>query len=106
MKQKELHFDEGNDCDMCRNQCLCGRDGDAVGCKRQDAGMKCSYEERDIRMCPVCENEVDREDMNFTKDCHGITYRLVCNHCYERLMEKGYDGELYDETDECLDYEY
>lgn len=102
----EKYFNEGNDCDICRNQYLCGRDGDAIGCRRQDKGMKCNFEERDIRLCPVCEKEVDREDMNFTRDCRGIAYRLVCNDCYDKLMEKGYDGEYYDELDECLDYEY
>lgn len=102
----EKYFNEGNDCDICRHQYLCGRDGDAIGCRRRDAGMRCNFEERDIRMCPVCEKEVDREDMNFTRDCHGIAYRLVCNDCYDKLMEKGYDGRHYDELDECLDYEY
>lgn len=67
---------------------------------------KCRYEEKDIRTCPVCEKEVEREGMNFTRDCHGIIFRLVCNDCYEKLMEKGYDGECYDERDECLDYDY
>ena len=44
--------------------------------------------------------------MLFTHDCHGITYRLVCFECYEKLMEKGYDGEYYSEADECLDDDY
>ena len=54
----------------------------------------------------VCGKEVAREDMLFTHDCHGITYRLVCFDCYEKLMEKGYDGEYYSEAYECLDYDY
>lgn len=58
-------------------------------------------EEKDIRICPVCNKEVERNDMNFTRDCHGITFRLVCNDCWEKLMEKGYDGEYYSEADEC-----
>lgn len=29
-------------------------------------------EEKDIRICPVCNKEVERHDMNFTRDCHGI----------------------------------
>lgn len=62
--------------------------------------------EKDIRICPTCCKEVAREDMLFTRDCHGITYRLVCYECYERLMEKGYDGEYYSEADECLDEDY
>ena len=57
----------------------------------------------DIRPCPVCGKEVSRADMNFTRDCHGITFRLVCWKCYDQLMAKGYDGEYYTELDECLD---
>jgi len=56
----------------------------------------------DVRVCPVCGKEVSRADMYFTRDCHGITYRLVCWECYDKLMEKGYDGEYYTELDECL----
>ena len=57
----------------------------------------------DKRICPTCNKEVDREDMQFTYDCHGIPFRLVCLECHERLMAKGYDGEYYTEADECLD---
>lgn len=46
-------------------------------------------EEKDIRICPTCRKEVPREEMQFTHDCHGITYRLVCFDCYEKLMAKG-----------------
>lgn len=60
----------------------------------------------DIRICPVCEKETERHDMLYTKDCHGITFRLVCHKCYKRLMAKGYDGEYYTEAEECIDYEY
>lgn len=60
----------------------------------------------DIRTCPVCGKEVDRREMSFTKDCHGIPYRLVCWDCYEDLMAEGFDGEYYTEADECLDYDY
>lgn len=60
----------------------------------------------DKRICSNCGREVDRNDMCFTKDCHGIPYRLVCFECYEKLMEDGYDGEYYTELDECLDYDY
>lgn len=58
------------------------------------------------RKCPNCETEVERNDMNFTKDCHGIPYRLVCFRCWEKLMKKGYDGEYYTEADECIDEDY
>ena len=63
-------------------------------------------EDKDIRICPICNKEVERNDMNFTTDCHGIIFRLVCNDCLEKLMEKGYDGEYYSELDECIDYDY
>lgn len=33
--------------------------------------------------CPVCGKEFHREDMDFTRDCHGITFRLVCFDCYD-----------------------
>ena len=61
--------------------------------------------EQNIRTCPVCQKDVKREDMSFTKDCHGIPYRLVCFDCYGKLMEKGYDGQYYTELDENI-YDY
>ncbi len=57
-------------------------------------------EEKDIRLCPVCEREVERADMDYTRDCHGVTFRLVCRKCWKKLMAKGYDGEYYDDTDD------
>ncbi len=81
------------------------RNGLTVACEG-DWGLPCEFEERDIRMCPVCNNEVDREDMDFTRDCHGITFRLVCHRCWERLMSKGYDGEHYTEADEQIEDDY
>lgn len=32
----------------------------------------------DIRTCPVCGHTVQRSDMQFTRDCNGIPFRLVC----------------------------
>lgn len=61
---------------------------------------------QDTRICQCCEKEVDRGEMIFTRDCHGIPFRLVCGECYELLMDGGYDGEHYSEYDECLDYDY
>ncbi len=60
----------------------------------------------DIRVCPCCNRKVDRNDMNYTSDCQGITFRLVCIACYEKLMKKGYDGEYYSEMDEYIDCDY
>lgn len=62
--------------------------------------------EKNIRICPTCEKEVERSDMLFTRDCQGIRFRLVCFNCYERLMAKGYDGAYYTAADECLDLDY
>lgn len=42
----------------------------------------------------------------FTSDCHGIPYRLVCFNCYDKCMEKGYDGEYYTELDEQIEPDY
>ena len=39
-------------------------------------------------------------------DYESIAFRLVCFDCYEKLMAKGYDGQYYDEADECLDEDY
>lgn len=38
-------YNKGNDCDCCNNQYLCGRDGDATGCKCFDRGEPCHYDE-------------------------------------------------------------
>ena len=62
--------------------------------------------EKDIRICQCCNREVERKYMEFTRDCHGIAFRLVCFDCYEKLMAKGYDGQYYTEADECIDEDY
>lgn len=106
MTRKEGYFNEGNDCDMCKHQRMAGHNGDVEECGRRDFGLSCKFEERDIRQCPACGREVDREDMEFTKDCHGIPFRLVCDSCYARLMFKGYDGEYYTDADEQIEDDY
>ncbi len=60
----------------------------------------------DKRECPICKEQVLRSDMNFTRDCQGIPFRLVCYKCYDKLMSKGYDGQYYDERDEQIDDNY
>lgn len=65
--QEMKYFNEGNDCDICKNQLMTGRDGTVEDCRRRQNGLSCRFEERDIRTCPVCEHEVDREEMHFTK---------------------------------------
>lgn len=62
--------------------------------------------ELDIRECPVCRKRVPRADMDFTRDCHGIAFRLVCHRCWQRLMARGYDGEYYTEADERIEPDY
>lgn len=63
--------------------------------------------EDDTRQCPECGKECNRSDMEWTYDCHGIVFRLVCMKCWESIMDnRGFDGEEYDESDECLDYDY
>lgn len=61
---------------------------------------------KDPRICSACEKEVERDDMYYTRDCRGITMRLVCEKCYKKIMAKGYDGVYYTEADECLDFDY
>ena len=39
------YYNKGNDCDTCENQYLCGIDGDKLGCKCQDEGEECNYQE-------------------------------------------------------------
>lgn len=60
----------------------------------------------DIRTCPVCEKEVERNNMLFTSDCHGIPMRLVCFECWNKIMIGGYDGVYYDENDEQIEADY
>ena len=49
----------------------------------------------DIRECACCGKQVERNDMQFTRDCHGIPFRLVCLDCYDKIMdEKGFIKEV------------
>ena len=82
--QEMKYFNEGNDCDICKNQLMTGRDGTVEDCRRRQNGLSCRFEERDIRTCPVCEHEVDREDMYFTKDCHGDMDMDVVEGCWKQ----------------------
>ena len=58
------------------------------------------------RICQVCQKEFLKSSMRWTRDCHGIPFRLVCPECYAVALSKGYDGEYYDETQECIDEDY
>ena len=60
----------------------------------------------DIRICPDCQREVDRADMEFTRDCYGIPMKCVCWKCYEKRMAKGYDGVYYTSADENIEEDW
>ena len=61
----------------------------------------------DMRFCEVCEKEKPREDMCFSRDCHGIPFRLICHDCWQKILEeKGYDGEYYTSADEQIEADY
>ena len=53
----------------------------------------------DMHTCPVCNEKCGKQYMRWTKDCHGVPFRHVCQDCYPAAMEKGYDGELYHEDE-------
>lgn len=102
-----MSYNQDNDYSTYVRAYINDSNGKVEGCYRADEGLECRYTPKeDLRECPVCGKEVSREDMNFTRDCRGITFRLVCDSCWERLMEKGYDGEYYDELDEQIEADY
>lgn len=43
------YYNRDNDCDACLNQYLCGKYGDNVGCRCQDANEECTFVPDDIR---------------------------------------------------------
>lgn len=55
---------------------------------------------------PGLRERVSAREHDFTRDCHGITFRLVCFDCYDKVMGKGYDGAYYSEADECIEEDY
>lgn len=62
----------------------------------------------DIRTCQECKKQVERSEMDWTRDCHGIPFRLVCGTCFRKIMHSGkrYDGCYYTEADERIEPEY
>ena len=57
--------------------------------------------------CPRCGKDARVREMLWTYDCHGIPFRMVCEDCFVEIdAGPGYDGEYYDERDECIDYDY
>lgn len=61
-----------------------------------------------MRICPECGREVSRDNMAFTRDCQGITFRLLCIDCYDKVMnnEPFFDGQYYDEFDENIEPDF
>ena len=54
--------------------------------------------------CPRCGKDVRAFQTKRTYDCHGIPFRCVCEDCWREIEEDpGYDGEYYDELDECIE---
>lgn len=51
----------------------------------------------EISECPGCQQTFAKYTMLWTRDCHGVVYRHMCHSCYEKAMEKGYDGVYYQE---------
>lgn len=51
-------------------------------------------EGKDVRICPVCEREVERSEMDFTRDCHGIPFRLVCLESAKKAKRKDREKPL------------
>lgn len=69
-------------------------------------GWETQQDEEQIQ-CPICGKWFDRQDMEFSRDCHGITFRLLCYDCLEEVYStKGYDGEYYTEADENIWEDY
>jgi hypothetical protein len=62
--------------------------------------------EEDIRFCQEGLKGFPKDDLILTYDCHGIPFRYVCDDCYEKVMEKGYDGEHYTSADEQIESDY
>jgi hypothetical protein len=56
--------------------------------------------------CKRCGKILPREDLQFSYDCRGIPFRLVCDKCMDVIDRIGYDGEHYTEADECIDEDY
>ena len=57
--------------------------------------------------CPICGHLFPRKQMVFSRDCHGIPYRLLCTDCCENIYNTvGYDGQYYTELDENIEEDY
>lgn len=65
---------------------------------------KLKDEDIDLYECPICKGLYRRHDMYYSRDCHGIIFRLLCHDCLSDVYElRGYDGEYYDDSMEVID---
>lgn len=63
--------------------------------------------ENEICLCQECQKKHPRNEMTFSKDCHGIPFRFMCFECWNKILDsKGYDGEYYTEFDEQIEEDY
>lgn len=75
----DKYFNKGNDCDICKNQYICGKDGDGTACKRLGEGLTCEFcevkeefiAENELKPCPYCGGE----GIAFKDNYNKIKYR-------------------------------
>jgi len=47
-----------------------------------------------LRKCRECGTIVNKADLDYTRDSHGVTGNLVCHKCHEKIMKNGYDTQF------------
>lgn len=93
--QEMKYFNEGNDCDICKNQLMTGRDGTVEDCRRRQNGLSCRFEERDIRTCPVLQIGLENTIVFETRACDKMEeIRLNLKEFY--AVYKGVEFKIYD----------
>ena len=51
---------------------------------------------KEMFVCPICGNKVNKEYTEFTYDICGIPFRKLCKSCANEIMNnKGFDGRDY-----------
>lgn len=93
----EKGCDGMNKCITCDNKNKYFPSGCAVNSADPNSDGECIYYVEDIRNCPVCTNEVARDNMVLVKDCHGIPYKFVCPDCVERTKASLRPYSIYSE---------
>lgn len=83
------YYNKGNDCDTCENQYPCGKYGDAVGCRCQDANKECAFIPVNCAFC----DSFTRDEMK----CEPLGYSAASNSgelCWEWHRERHEDCPL------------